>query len=42
MERDRKWVIMKTQGPWRGMGEGREAANVGRRSVELLRIEMNL
>lgn len=25
MERNRKWVIMKTQGPQRGMGEGREA-----------------
>ena len=25
MERNRKWVIMKTQGPQRGAGEGREA-----------------
>lgn len=25
MERNRKWVIMKTQGPRRGTVEGREA-----------------
>lgn len=43
MERDRKWVIMKTQGPWRGTGEGHvRQANVGRPSVEPLRSEMNL
>ena len=27
MERNRKWVIMKTQGPRRGMGEGCEAGD---------------